>query len=528
MSKLFLATVVGLYVALNVFGQVQVKPSSTQSAIGTKTSTSTYASDGWKPFLFQGKWGYKNAAGDVMLTPEFDFDFCWPFSNGMARIQVMGYYSYINEKGENIIPNSDDGSDEGIYDEARDFSEGLAAVMSYETEKWVYIDLAGKIKFYEQFDNAYNFYGGNAIVKVGELYYFIDKTGKKLFGRGFVDAYPFQEDIAYVKEIGSNEFTYISRSGSKAFTGNYKYAYGFNNGQAVVITSDRQCLLINKKGETQKTLGFNVGATYDLDNRSETYFVSGLAVAFDTLKKQYFYIDQNFEKKSDYYYYASPFDETGRAFVAQTKGTYKFINTDFAPVFNSTFIGGSMWARDAIWTWVQTSDSLYRAITRDGEFLKGVTTENVLPFRCGYSLTLNNGQYKFINYKGEQMMGPYKWANNFNTPCALAPVQDDDFHCYFIDRFGIAQGDEHGWTYVGKFMYGYAPVGYYSSGKYWFVDYKMNNAFNKEYEGVTPFNSFGYAKVKLQGKWGLIDTNGKLVIPCTYSSEQSCPFKPDK
>lgn len=108
MSKLFLATVVGLCVALNVFGQVQVKPGSTQSAIGTKTSTSTYASDGWKPFLFQGKWGYKNAAGEVMLAPEFDFDFCWPFSNGMARIQLMGYYSYINEKGENIIPNSDD------------------------------------------------------------------------------------------------------------------------------------------------------------------------------------------------------------------------------------------------------------------------------------------------------------------------------------------------------------------------------------------------------------------------------------
>lgn len=92
------------------------------------------------------------------------------------------------------------------YDEALDFSEGLAAVKI--GEKWGYIDQTGVLVIPAQFANAFYFSDGLASVRLDErspLEGFIDKTGKVviqpqfgmplLFSEGLVEGYGEKDGI---------------------------------------------------------------------------------------------------------------------------------------------------------------------------------------------------------------------------------------------------------------------------------------------------------------------------------------------
>ena len=82
-----------------------------------------------------GKWGYINRSGDVIITPEFDF--AWDFSEGLARVAVEDKVGYIDETGEMVINPQ--------FDYAEAFSGGSATVMigEWETGEWGSVDKIG-------------------------------------------------------------------------------------------------------------------------------------------------------------------------------------------------------------------------------------------------------------------------------------------------------------------------------------------------------------------------------------------------
>lgn len=47
------------------------------------------------------------------------------------------------------------------------------------------------------------------------------------------------------------------------------------------------------------------------------------------------------------------------------------------------------------------------------------------------------------------------------------------------------------------------------------------NRLETAYEDACPFNAEGWAAVKQNGKWGFVDTNGQLMIPCKYEEARS-------
>lgn len=58
------------------------------------------------------------------------------------------------------------------------------------------------------------------------------------------------------------------------------------------------------------------------------------------------------------------------------------------------------------------------------------------------------------------------------------------------------------------------------SGKKWgFVDLKDNTQVDYIYDQVTEFNEFGFAGVKKDGKWGVINQNGEVILEPTYEIE---------
>src|SRR6185369_10974528 len=130
-----------------------------------------------RPIQQDGKWGYIDSSGKIVIKPQF----LWAeeFSEGLASFQnEHGKHGYIDESGTVVI--------EPKYDSVTDFSEGLAAV-SFDLG-WGYIDKIGNWVLQPHFAGARPFSDGLALVGVplnGKLTFppgpdrhvFIDKTG---------------------------------------------------------------------------------------------------------------------------------------------------------------------------------------------------------------------------------------------------------------------------------------------------------------------------------------------------------------
>src|SRR5437879_136591 len=71
---------------------------------------------GLYPVVQNGKWGYMNRSGKIIINPQFDGALC--FSEALALVIVGKKVGYVNTNGEYVVnPQFDDGTR---------FSEGLA------------------------------------------------------------------------------------------------------------------------------------------------------------------------------------------------------------------------------------------------------------------------------------------------------------------------------------------------------------------------------------------------------------------
>ena len=112
-----------------------------------------------------GKYGYINIDGNVIITPQFDY--AESFSEGLALVKVDEKCGFIDKKGTIVITPQFD------YWGTASFSEGLACVKV--DGKCGFIDKKGTIVITPQFDYAESFSEGLALVKVDGKCCFIDK-----------------------------------------------------------------------------------------------------------------------------------------------------------------------------------------------------------------------------------------------------------------------------------------------------------------------------------------------------------------
>ena len=59
--------------------------------------------------------------------------------------------------------------------------------------------------------------------------------------------------------------------------------------------------------------------------------------------------------------------------------------------------------------------------------------------------------------------------------------------------------------------------------KWGFVDLRNNVIVPYEYDEVTELNEYGFAGVKKDGKWGVINSNGEIILEPTYESNEISP-----
>ncbi len=200
-------------------------------------------------------WAFVDLKGKILT--KLDCDFAANFSNGMALVYKVTGGDENNKKFTYLKRNGKLHSGY-IYDDATEFSEGLAFVMNPHQRG--YIDTNGKLVIALPNLASNCFREGLADVntmdfKVG----FMDKEGTKVIDYRFDESSGFSEGLAAVGMDG--KYGYIDRQGKIKIKPAFDYANSFRQGRAFVAESDEKFnplwALIDSSGEMLLTFQFN-------------------------------------------------------------------------------------------------------------------------------------------------------------------------------------------------------------------------------------------------------------------------------
>ncbi len=301
-------------------------------------------SDGLSAYYENGKWGFINPSGWVVINPEYDE--VKDFVNGLCLVKKDGKWGVINKTGQVIHAceyESISDFDSGIayamknlfsfylYDTGKKaqlpvskfryspFSNGLARILNVKTGKWGYTDTKGVVAIDPEFTSASDFKNGHAIVTSKGKDYIINKKGD-------MKAAPFRLDTNVV--IFDNGAGYIAGNdgklrffdkGMNLKTQEYLEIDAFTSDVTRAKDADGNIIFINEKGD--KVL--------DLDGYDDAgNFSEGLAWVRKNGK--YGYVDLQGSLVIDTLFtYASDF-RSERAYVAKglRQGVIKVTDKD--------------------------------------------------------------------------------------------------------------------------------------------------------------------------------------------------------
>jgi hypothetical protein len=195
-------------------------------------------SEGLAAVRQNGEWGYIDRNGKLTIEPQFED--AGAFSGGRAAVSRGGSYGYIDAAGNVKIDFQ--------FADATALSEGLAfANLNFRIDEdpiWGVIDMSGSWVVQPTFDevNGGFAYGLASVSAKGEWFY-IDREGKRMFGKTFAHAEPFSEGMAAVQvERGAwLEWEYIDVRGETVLDlpSSARDAEPFSEGLAAVRMNGR-------------------------------------------------------------------------------------------------------------------------------------------------------------------------------------------------------------------------------------------------------------------------------------------------
>lgn len=232
-------------------------------------------SEGLMMVCKDGKWGYIDTAGREVIPCRYDD--AHNFFDGLALVVKDGQYGYIDTTGREVIPCqydwgfyfydglsqvSKDGQsffidktgskvfscpDECFYE---DFSEGLVVTEKQDGGPWNsqygYTDTTGRVVIPFQYDDAYPFSDGLAVVGKDGKYGYIDKTGQVVIPLRYDQAYDFTDGLAAVSD--ENGGGYIDKTGKEVIPCQYDLAGSFFEDGLAAVDKDGKYGYIDTTG----------------------------------------------------------------------------------------------------------------------------------------------------------------------------------------------------------------------------------------------------------------------------------------
>ena len=194
-------------------------------------------------YLDRDNVGFIDTNGNIIIEPQFYW--AHNFSEGLARVRIANHrlindrmdFSYVNyafvDRSSNIIAATP------RFSEAKDFSEGLAAVLV--DDRWGYIDKEGNMVIEPQFGSLLNpvgnFSNGLAAVRFVEgdglrttsHWGFIDRSGNIVVELQYADAIGFSDGVGAVRSHEGRRNWYLIDTNGTRISGSIDLNLGWIN-----------------------------------------------------------------------------------------------------------------------------------------------------------------------------------------------------------------------------------------------------------------------------------------------------------
>ena len=191
--------------------------------------------DGLARVQINDKSGFVDKKGNIIIPCIYDSNFpasYWGFSDGCILVHLENYFYFLNNKGKRITAID--------FEDAQKFGNGLAAVKL--NGKWGYIDTNGnqKIEFKYEMATSFSKFKEFAVVKHHDKFWFIDRNGNLVKEYIYDTAYTrdFSEDLLLVKNL-YDQWGYINIQGDEIIPCMYGYGENFSEGLAAVELNEK-------------------------------------------------------------------------------------------------------------------------------------------------------------------------------------------------------------------------------------------------------------------------------------------------
>jgi len=157
-------------------------------------------------FLIIAGLGLTGLGGYVLYRYNVKYDKAYSFYQDLARVEKHEMFN-TNRKKYGFVDRNDNIVIRIMYDDARDFNDGLAAVKSYNdnfNSRWGFVDKTGNMVISQKYDYVSDFSEGLSVVKCNYKWGFIDKKGKQVIGCKYTIANSFKEGYAWVSTKSYN------------------------------------------------------------------------------------------------------------------------------------------------------------------------------------------------------------------------------------------------------------------------------------------------------------------------------------
>ncbi len=489
-------------------------------SLGMRIATLRYVEvdlpqNGMLPVWQSDKCGFLSLNGEMLLKPTYEKDKSnskipadYQFRNGYMRVIKDGKYGYIDTNLKEVIACQ--------YDDARDFSEGKAAVKS--NGLWGYVNEQGKLIANFGYKEAYPYSCGMAaVVNENDSLGFVDSFGLLIvpFSYDKVENLKFVDSVCIVRKNGEQIQidtkgnvlgqvvqairTETPRSNRKSqleklrATALYDVAPTpfdelgmFNNGYAIVMQKNEA----GKKGYGVLTSKGQLVVPCEYD-QIEGPFTSAV---------EYFVVEKGGQLgaiKTDGSNlipceYQKVFSTGSEMIMVQKDGLLGFVDKkgtlaipckfEDAVAFNASVTGVSAWKKDK---------KVWNFINQKGEVVATPEYEEILPFCNGICPVKKKGKWGFVNEE-------------------LKPISSFKYDYSFSD---VREKWSFQWSNSDLI-----PVN--KEGKYGFINHMGKEIIPCQYEDALAFIG-GFARVQKGGKYGYINEKGEMVIACKYDKATS-------
>jgi WG containing repeat len=382
------------------------------------------------------KYGVIDSTAQICI--DLKYDWVGKFCDGFAQVRFdstiiskqklgnrqekIAFWTYIDTQGRQIHAP--------VFQELRDFSEGMAAVRVRKL--WGYINTSGQWLIEPQFTEVGNFHEGIAWVKAhkGQGYFYIDTQGNRLHPQTYAKAGNYRFGLAIVKDQEKHLLGLIDLDGNWIAKPKYYYIDEFDEeGFAKFkLSNEARFGLLNKKGkeilsaEYQEIDGFIDGRAIVKKNNKFNYidtlgrhiskqwfdrvliFNEGYAAA--KYNNQWGYINQNCTWVIPPKYSSASGFYQSIARVSK-KGEYQFIDT----------LGQKLSVMPDTLKWLNISD-----------------VESLKPFSENLAAFKKNGLWGYINSDNQVVINArYQKASPFYNGYAQVKIRN---HQLYLDKKG--------------------------------------------------------------------------------------------